>query len=942
MVKKVLDYSQFDQYQNLDANLILAGDQADIDAFLADISTSEDKRTSKFATAEIEITTGKSKLDTTWHTSKIDLAELVKISSTPHLDRKKHTQKEYEALSSDEKGAAKDVGGMMGAALLFNDSNRQKVNIDERTMLTLDIDYPEKADKIRDFNEMFSHIKSVLMTIFGYDVFFYVYTSRNATPQNPRMRVMIPFDKKIKMDEIKVKNAKAELVDHVDHLTSVAASRFVANSIGMEMFDQTGHDVNRLMYYPSVSVDGWFRAEVNLADILKTEDLKSAMKNNGINFADKTTWPVSKDEKTFEPIVAIAKGRGDGELTEQSQKPGMIGAFNTIYTPDLAIEKFLSDKYDDAYGNRYTWHEGSSSNGMIYYEDTELVYSRHDTDPINDGYPHNSYDMVRIHKFGDDDDSMKLMNKFIRDNCEEVVKLAEERKRDAIAEKNKMSDENDVKTGNLYCDDWLSFDPKTGKPIFQPSDVAAVFYEHNKGLYWANPDIKKDDYYYDEKSGVWIKNGQSWLDDKIRTQYLWALGKEADIARTVKDTRALYRQENKNVRSMRFPLANEAKIVLKNGVYDTKSGEFTEDFDPALYAIMNFPTIKYDQNAECQLFLEFIDHLFGSEQRQFVLAWMGYCMTSTYKYQHILLINGEGGIGKGTFITILQTLLNAFDSDPSLSATSGVNLASLTTDKFAAGGLFGKTANIDPDTKSGFHKFSEMLKSLSGGDSISMEKKGKDAEFRPNTAKLIFVGNGELSFKDNLSALLRRFHYLRCVPTDRSQNDPKFHDIHKKIQNSPSMLAGVFNAAMAAYREMVGWCEDNNTNFWKLPAKVEADTHEWINSMDILGQFIEEENEFFEKTDDADDIIHYQAMYSMYRATMALNGQAQLGENNFAREMSAHGMPKTRIKRFGRVLQGYRGFKIKKSGYLLQGITSTDGRSARFKQGTWEEFGFSG
>lgn len=941
MVEQVLNYKQFNQYPNIDANLSLNGDKNDIDAFLADISTSEDKRTSKFGKTEIKITTGKSKFDTKWHTSKIDLVELIKISSTPRLDQKKYTQKEYEALSSEERGNSKDVGGLMGAALLFQDSNRKKVNIDARTMLTLDIDYPEKASTSMDFDGLFSHIKSVLMSIFGYDVFFYVYTSRNASPSNPRMRVMIPLSERIKMDEINVKNAKDELVDYVDHLTSVAASRFMANSIGMEMFDQTGHDVNRLMYYPSISVDGWFRAEVNLADILKTDDLKAAMKNNGINFADKTTWPISKDEIPFEPIKARAKGRGDGELTEQSQKPSLISAFNAIYTPDLAIEKFLDDKYDDCGGNRYTWHEGSSQAGLIYYEDTESVYSCHDTDPLNDGYPHNSYDMVRIHLFGDDDDSMSKMNKFINENCKEVVRVAEERKRDERTQRNEIvNTESEAKVGNMYEDEWLQYEK--GKPVFAPSVVAATFYKYNKGIYWANPDNKKDDYYYDEKSGVWIKNGQAWLDDQIRTMYLWGLGKEADIARTVKDTRALYRQENKNVRSMRFPLANEEKIVLANGVYDTKTGEFSGNFDSDLHAIMNFPTVQYDKDAECQLFLEFIDHLFGSEQRQFVLSWMGYCMTSTYKYQHILMIQGEGGIGKGTFITILQSLLNAYDADPALSAVSAVQLAALTNDKFAACGLYGKTANIDSDTKSGFHKFSEMLKLLSGGDNISMEKKGKDAEFRVNTAKLIFNGNGELTFKDNLSALLRRFHYLRCVPTNKSQNDPRFHDIHVKIQNSKELLSGVFNSAMAAYREMVKWCEANHTNFWKLPVKVENDTNEWIESMDVLGQFIEEENEFFEKTDDSDDVIHFQAMYDMYSQTMRGSGQTPLGENNFSREMANHGMPKTRIKRFGRVLQGYRGFKIKKAGYLLRGITSSDGRTVRAKQGTWQEFGFSG
>lgn len=318
------------------------------------------------------------------------------------------------------------------------------------------------------------------------------------------------------------------------------------------------------------------------------------------------------------------------------------------------------------------------------------------------------------------------MNKFIRENCEEVVKLAEERKREARAKQNESintDSDSEAKVGNMYEDEWLQYEK--GKPVFQPSVVAATFYKYNQGVYWANPDSKKDDYYYDEKSGVWIKNGQSWLDDKIRTQYLWALGKEADIARTVKDTRALYRQENKNVRSVCFPLADEEKIVLKNGIFNTTTGEFNNEFDSSLYAIMNFPTIKYNKDAECQLFLDFLDHLFGPEQREFVLAWMGYCMTSTYKYQHILLINGEGGIGKGTFITILQTLLNAYDADPDLSAVSAVKLTSLTSDKFAAGSLIGKTANIDSDTKSGFHKFSEMLKILSGGDSISMEKRVK-------------------------------------------------------------------------------------------------------------------------------------------------------------------------------------------------------------------------
>lgn len=406
MVKQEMLFDNLSHHKNLNARWIMDGTQDDIDSFSNDIVKTADPRTSRFADIEIEATVGKSKFDKNWHTRKFDLVELFKTTTELRVD--KITEKSYESLSDDERGALKNGSAIVGSTLWVNDSNRKSENIRTRTMLTFDIDEPQRSGTQRTFDEMFTHIQEVLKSIFDYDVFFFVYTSRNATQQKPRMRIMLPFDREIVEDNVKIKNKKGELVDYTDMLTSVAVSRFIASKLGIDMFDHTCHEVARLMYYPSTCSNGWFRSAVNLADILKTDDLVNAMKNDGIDITDRENWPQSKHEnKVLEPLIASAKGRGDGELTEQSQKPGLIGAFNTAFPPDLAIEEFLSDVYTDYTINRYTYINGSSQGGLQYYQDTELVYSRHATDPSNNGHAHNSFDLVRIHKFGDDDESMK-------------------------------------------------------------------------------------------------------------------------------------------------------------------------------------------------------------------------------------------------------------------------------------------------------------------------------------------------------------------------------------------------------------------------------------------------------------------------------------------------------------------------------------------------------
>ena len=59
-----------------------------------------------------------------------------------------------------------------------------------------------------------------------------------------------------------------------------------------------------------------------------------------------------------------------------------------------------------AVGDRYTYKDGSSSSGLVVYENGKFAYSNHATDPAS-GKLCNSFDLVRIHKFGDTDADAK-------------------------------------------------------------------------------------------------------------------------------------------------------------------------------------------------------------------------------------------------------------------------------------------------------------------------------------------------------------------------------------------------------------------------------------------------------------------------------------------------------------------------------------------------------
>ncbi|MFA9398380.1 MAG: VapE domain-containing protein [Clostridiaceae bacterium] len=326
------------------------------------------------------------------------------IQKLSHTTVTSETVEEYRKMKKVEQDNVKDIGGFVAGEL--KDGRRRKENVLSRSMLTLDMDYADDAEAIAANIEML------------YDYACCIYSTHKHTKDKPRLRIIIPLLKTISADEYQ------------------AVSRMIAKQIGIELFDDTTYEPNRLMYWPSTSSDGDYFFKIIDADFLNPGKILGLYKN----WRDSSSWPVSSRQTA---IIEKTMKKQEDPL----KKNGMIGAFCRSYSITEAIDAFLKDIYvPSVMEGRYDYVPADSAAGVIIYDD-KYAYSHHATDPAC-GNLLNSFDLVRIHKFSgldedaDDRTSYKKMIEFCTEDENVKKQLSAEREKDVQDEFNLEIDED--------------------------------------------------------------------------------------------------------------------------------------------------------------------------------------------------------------------------------------------------------------------------------------------------------------------------------------------------------------------------------------------------------------------------------------------------------------------------------------------------------------------
>ena len=104
--------------------------------------------------------------------------------------------------------------------------------------------------------------------------------------------------------------------------------------------------------------------------------------------------------------------------------------------------------------------------------------------------------------------------------------------------------------------------------------------------------------------------------------------------------------------------------------------------------------------------------------------WMGYNLTSDYRFHKALMTTGESGSGKSVYLEVVGALVGQ-DNVASLA------LRELASETFATADLYGKAANICTDIESAELRYTGLFKRLTTGEVIRAQHKNKTAfDFR--------------------------------------------------------------------------------------------------------------------------------------------------------------------------------------------------------------------
>ena len=640
----------------------------------------------------LAISIGKNRFEKAWNNTEWSWSKLVNRLRVSL--RTKETIAEYKAWGKtregrDKQSEVKDVGGFVGGYV--TGGRRKSGSVNERQIITLDADHMAAGD------DLYGRMIDI-----GLEVAYAVYSTHKNTPDAPRQRLIIPMTRIVTAEEYE------------------AIARKIAEKLNIELFDDLTYEPERLMYWPSHSFDAepyfnYFDAEWLDPDTILAEYP---------DWTDTSFWPYSSR------VTEVQKREID-KAGNPMEKRGVIGAYNRAHPIREVLETILADVYKPCVNSdRFTYIEGTTSAGVVLYEDEGFAYSHHSTDPANG--LHNAFDLVRIHKFGHLDADMdpekditkapsyKAMMEFAQNDDAAKIEMGN------AAENAALDFDDDFDDEDLPKDDsWKKHIAykKDGRP--EPSaknamailmycpDIQGIRLNVLSGTIEADPEILP-----------WKRDFKYWQNSDTEQLYMW-------IA---------------NHQDVQFPkeIFQMALTYVANRRRFNPVKEYLEGL-PEWDGVERIP--------------EALEHYLGADDSNYSRECLAKVMIAAIariyhpgiKFDYMLVLNGNQGIGKSTFF---GRLFNGFFSD---------NLSMLDMrDKTGSEKLQGYWA-LEVGEMAGMKKADiESVKGfISRQEDIYRPAYGRTVERHPRVCVIVGSTNSDNGFLRDITGN-RRFWPVRC------------------------------------------------------------------------------------------------------------------------------------------------------------------------------------
>lgn len=335
--------------------------------------------------------------------------------------------------------------------------------------------------------------------------------------------------------------------------------------------------------------------------------------------------------------------------------------------------------------------------------------------------------------------------------------------------------------------------------------------------------------------------------------------------------------------------SNDWLLNAQNGVIDLKTGELLPH-DPK-YFMTKICKVNYIQNDTATLWSETLLKIIpDKEVREFIQRFAGYSLTGSTREEKFVVLNGEGGTGKGTVTETLGNLLGDYADTLStdiLLQSRNASSGNEPTPEIAK--LPGVRLLLASETGQGRMLDESKIKAMTGGDRITCRRLRCDPfAFQPNF-KLWLSTNHVPRVRSTDDGVWRR---IRLVPFDQQFKDGQNRDntIKERLHNAEnlqSVLVWAVNGCLEWQR--IGLNE---------PIEVLKTTNDFRNECDVLESFF---------ADECEVAINHEApvkmFYHAFKDWCTDNGHMPASSTTFSRMMETKKYIKYK-KKYGWIWQG--------------------------------------
>lgn len=710
-------------------------------------------------------------------------------------------------------------------------------------MLTLDADFAEQ-----DFWQRY-------IQLCDYEAV--LYSTHSHRPDHCRFRLIIPLSKP------------------VDPIRYEAIARMIARDVGIDLFDDTTYEPNRLMYWPSCPANGEYVFKHQEGDWLDPDEVLDRYHD----WHDERTWPVSS--RVDARVRSHIGKQGDPE-----EKPGMIGSFCRTYNVRGAIAAFLPDVYKHEGEDRYTFIGGSTYGGMKTFDNDRFMYSWHSTDPLHERLL-NAFDLVRLHLFRALDENVDEETTPINEmpSYHEMLNLCM-KDADVIEDyKAHMTEEG------VYSDP--AFKNYTG--MFTDQDVARRVARTYTGKLLYNPGIG------------WLGwNGHCWeVNESAAIRACFSVNNELLedarllVATSEGDDKKAAQAALKKVESLRSAGRVSGIVKFMTAEPDLRLNDVDElDPDPWLLNTPNYvldlrtgDIRKHDAGLKCShvtlvspkdapspLWDSFLDYVTqgDDELKEYLQLTAGAACVGQVFNEGLILAYGPGGNGKSTFYGILLKLLGDYAttirSDVLIQRNNG-------SEPYGIENVRGRRLVIMGETDEGARFSVSVMKRLTSRDMIEANAKYKQPFAFTPTHKLILHTNHLPRLGQLDTGTLRR---IKVVPfmAPRKTGDEVIPDLAERIIEQEG-------------GQVLHWMVEGAKKFCDLgcrvstPKCVAKQTTEYVGGEDWMGMFLEEKCLIGDSQS-----VSGSALYEAYRRWADDNGEFKRRNRDFAKALEERGFIK--------------------------------------------------